>query len=114
MALWKSRALPLMTILLAAVPSAAADKDKDAKKKPSTTAAVASDAVAVVDGETITAAQLEERASKELAQVRAQEYQIREHALDEAISDRLVQKEAKARGLSSTGVRVRDRNAAGR
>ena len=59
-----------------------------------------SDAVAVVDGTPITAAALDAKMGNSLASLRAQEYAIRRHALDETIADLLLGREAKARGIT--------------
>ena len=79
-----------------------AAKAKDAKEaKAAAPAAPAAGTVAVVDGKPITAADLEALAGSQLAQLRAQEYQIKRRALDELIARRLAEKEAAARGIST-------------
>jgi protein-disulfide isomerase len=57
-------------------------------------------AVASVGAQTITAAQLEERASSELVSVRTHEYQRKREILDDLILDMLVKQEAGRRGLT--------------
>ncbi len=49
--------------------------------------------VATIDGEPITQAQLDERAARQL-------YEVRQQALEEMLADRLLEKEAKARGIT--------------
>jgi len=56
--------------------------------------------VGEVDGTPITAAELEERVGNRLARIRQEEYETRRQALDEIIADRLLEKEAKRRGIS--------------
>lgn len=58
------------------------------------------DVVAEVDGEKITAAELDRHAAGALQQVREQEYEARRNALEELIDRRLLEKEARARGVS--------------
>jgi len=57
------------------------------------------DVVATLDGAPITRAQVDERAKEHLLRVRQQEYEVRKQALDELISERLLEKEAQLRGI---------------
>ncbi len=57
--------------------------------------------VAEVAGETITWAELEEKATGALARVRQEEYEIRSRVLDDLIAERLVEAAARERGISS-------------
>jgi protein-disulfide isomerase len=57
--------------------------------------------VAEVNGETITWAELEEKATAALTRVRQEEYDIRSSALDELIAQRLVEATAREEGISS-------------
>jgi len=57
--------------------------------------------VAEVNGETITRAQLDERAASALTRIRQEEYDVLSRTLDEMISERLVEAEAEARGIST-------------
>lgn len=63
-------------------------------------AAAASDVMAQIDGMPITRGELDEKVEKRLARLRQEEYEIRREALDEMIGERLIDKEAKARGIS--------------
>jgi protein-disulfide isomerase len=56
--------------------------------------------VAVVDGVPVTFDEMEKRAAKELYSLRQEEYDARRQALEEIIYERLLEKEAKRRGLS--------------
>jgi protein-disulfide isomerase len=56
--------------------------------------------VAEVDGKPITRAELEERARERLVALRQQEYEILRQVLDELVAERLMDREAKARGIS--------------
>lgn len=57
--------------------------------------------VAEVEGAPVTAAELDERVGNRLVRLRQEEYEVRRQVLDEIINDRLVEKEAKKRGLSA-------------
>ncbi|MCO4768553.1 MAG: thioredoxin domain-containing protein [Deltaproteobacteria bacterium] len=59
-----------------------------------------SGAAAKVNGEEITYAQLDEKASAKLVRLRTQAYEIRKQTLDELIDTRLLEAEAKKRGVS--------------
>ncbi len=54
-----------------------------------------------MDGTPITRGELEKHVRNRLARLRQEEYEIRHQALEEMIGDQLVEKEAKARGISS-------------
>jgi protein-disulfide isomerase len=56
--------------------------------------------VAEVNGQAITAEELDRHAAGELQRLRDQEYEIRKTALDDLINQRLVNKEAAERGIS--------------
>jgi protein-disulfide isomerase len=56
--------------------------------------------VAEVDGVPITRRELDERAAERLARIRQEEYDVRREALDEMIGERLLEKEARARGIT--------------
>ena len=60
----------------------------------------ASEVVARVDGVAIRGAELDERVAKRLMRLRQDEYEIRRQALEEMIGERLLEKEAGARGIS--------------
>src|SRR6266581_1452264 len=63
-----------------------------------------SEVVAQVDGVAIRAAELDERVAKRLMRLRQDEYEIRRQALEEMIGERLLEKEAGARGTSKEDV----------
>ncbi len=65
-----------------------------------TPGASASEVVARVDGVAIRGGELDERVAKRLMRVRQEEYEIRRQALEEMIGERLLEKEAGARGIS--------------
>ena len=90
---------PLLMIALAACgrPSAA--------PPPASAAAAPGDVVAEVDGQKITATELDAHAAGQLQQLRDQEYQIRVNALDDLIAKRLLEKKAKERGVSADELR---------
>jgi protein-disulfide isomerase len=56
--------------------------------------------IAVLDGQPVTLADLEEVGANQLTQLRNQEYNLKRQIMDEVIARRLVAKEAKARGIS--------------
>ena len=66
--------------------------------------ASASEVVARVDGVAIRADELDERVAKRLMRLRQEEYEIRRQALEEMIGERLLEKEARARGISKEDV----------
>jgi protein-disulfide isomerase len=88
-------AAPLVAVL--AVPASSAEK---AAPKRAPKAAVP-EAVAVIGGEPITAAQFEELAGPRLFAVRTQEYTQKRALLEDAIDAKLLEKEGKARGISA-------------
>src|SRR3989442_6172526 len=69
-----------------------------------TPGASASEVVARVDGVAIRADELDERVAKRLMRLRQEEYEIRRQALEEMIGERLLEKEARARGISKEDV----------
>lgn len=81
-------------LLLSALVSAG----QAAQTSPASTAK----SVALVAGEPITDEQLEELAKDRLARIRADEYAIKKQVLDDLIQRRLVEREAKSRGISVT------------
>lgn len=103
MSLWMKRALALSATIATLPALGATPADKPGKKQPAAAKpASAGENLALVDGVAITNAQVEERASGQLAQLRAQEYELRERTIEMLISDALVNKAASAQGLSST------------
>ena len=91
--------LALVASLAALGPVTASPVEKSAQKTPSR--AGAPDPVAIVGGEPITAAEFEELAGPKLFAVRTQEYNQKRGLLEEAIDNRLLEKEGKARGISA-------------
>jgi protein-disulfide isomerase len=87
-------ALAASLVVALAVPASSAEKPKTAPKP-------AADAVAVVGGEPITAAQFEELAGPRLFAARTQEYNQKRALLEDAIDAKLLDKEGKARGMSA-------------
>jgi protein-disulfide isomerase len=63
------------------------------------------DVVAEVDGQKIDAAELDRHAAGALQQIREQEYEARRNALEDLIDQRLMEKEARARGISAQDLR---------
>jgi len=93
-----ARATPLLPVLFAL----AACGTPAAPPAPASSAAAAGgDVVAEVDGQKITAAELDRHAAGELARLRDQEYEIRKTALEDLISRRLMEKQAAAKGITT-------------
>jgi protein-disulfide isomerase len=93
---------PLTSIALAALVLSAgcsADQAASAKSAPSAGAG-GTEVVATVDGAEIRRDELDQRASGRLAAVRQQEYEVRQQVLDDMVLEKLIEKEAKTRGLS--------------
>ena len=65
-----------------------------------TAASGASDVIAQIDGAPITRGELDEKVEKLLTRLHQEEYEVRRQALDEMIGERLIEQEAKARGIS--------------
>jgi protein-disulfide isomerase len=75
--------------------------------KPSASPAAPSasaEVVAQIDGVPILGRDLDERAERRLSRLRQEEYEIRSQALEEMISERLLEKEAKTRGITTEGL----------
>ena len=92
------RSAALLAVFALAACNGAGGPQGQAASKPTTSAPP--DVVAEVDGQKITAAELDRRAAGQLQQLRDQEYDIRKTALEELITERLLQKEAASRGIS--------------
>ncbi len=93
-------ALIVLAAAVAAVPASAAGKKPEAPKAAAAAEAPKGTPVAIVDGETITTTDVDARAANQLAQIRAQEFSIRERALEDLIADTLVKKAAAAAKVS--------------
>jgi protein-disulfide isomerase len=89
-------ALSLMALLALAAGVAAADKAAKPADKP---APPKTAVVATLGGEAIDASELETMGGARLFSIRTQEYQLRKQLLDEVITKRLLEREAKARNL---------------
>src|SRR5262245_37960798 len=87
----------LLAAFVACRPSPAADASRPAAAPK---APAPGGVVAEVEGAEITAAELDDRVGSRLVRIRQEEYEIRRQALDEIVYDRLLEKEAKRRGLS--------------
>jgi protein-disulfide isomerase len=94
-----SSLLSFAVLVLAACGTSAGSSTSAAKTSPAS-APAADGEVASVDGATIRRSELEQRAESKLLSLRQQEYEIRKQILDEMIVEKLVEKEAKARGVS--------------
>jgi protein-disulfide isomerase len=91
----------LLTLPIALVVACGPAVTADSAARPRPTAVKSDSAsAAVVDGTAITNEELDARAHDRLVQIRQQEYELRRQVLDEMILDRLMEKEAKARGIS--------------
>jgi protein-disulfide isomerase len=72
-------------------------------ERPAASASVApggGETVAEVDGQKITAGELDRHAASELSRLRDQEYEIRKNALEGLITERLADKQATSRGIT--------------
>ena len=87
--------MPVVLLLLAVVSAGCRPSDA-----PKAAAAQPPNVVAEVNGQTITAEELDKHAAGALQQVRDQEYEVRKTALEDMINQRLVNKEAAERGVS--------------
>jgi protein-disulfide isomerase len=68
----------------------------------------AGDAVAHVEGEPITRSEVDAKAATALSRVREEEYRARRAAIDELVIERLLDREAKARGISREALLQRE------
>ena len=95
--------LPLVSLLLAAGCSATNGAPASAKSPGSGAPAAsgANEVVASVNGVDIRRDELDQRAGGRLAAIRQQEYEVRQQVLDDLVLEKLIEKEAKKRGLSS-------------
>jgi protein-disulfide isomerase len=94
--------LPALLVVCAvaafACSAATGDAAKDTGKKPAATAGTT--VVARIGDTAITVDQIDERAASSLMKVRQQEYDVRQQALDAMINDDLLDREAKAKGVT--------------
>lgn len=91
-----NRAATVAVALLAGALASACSQKTAASGAPPAKAAVAAD----VDGAAITWDEMDSKANERLVVVRQEEYEARRDALDALIDERLIRKEAAARGLS--------------
>jgi protein-disulfide isomerase len=94
----RASGLFLIAILVAAV--AALVYARSQSSAPAAAGQARPEPLAIVEGRTVTTADVDARAASRLAEVRAEEARIREAALDELIDERLLEKAAEARGQS--------------
>jgi protein-disulfide isomerase len=71
---------------------------------PKPAASPSADVVATIDGKPILGKDLDARVERRLSRLRQEEYEIRSQALEEMISERLLEKEAGIRGITTTGL----------
>jgi len=94
--------LPAVLVICAtavfACSAATGDATKDAGKKAAP--AAGSTAAARIGDTTITLEEIDQRAASNLMKVRQQEYEVRQQALDAMINDDLLDREAKAKGIT--------------
>jgi protein-disulfide isomerase len=100
------RALPLFYVvclgaLTACSPAGGGASKAQAGLSGNAAASDSSAVVAEVNGQKITWAELDEQAAPRLARLRQQEYEIRRDTLETMIADRLVEAEARERGIST-------------
>jgi protein-disulfide isomerase len=112
----------LRLLLLLSLAPALAACSRSAERSPGTAASAAtapgpsrstgtadgSAVVAEIDGHAILAADLDRRAESRLGRLRQEEYEIRKQALDELIWERLLEKEAARRGVTTEALLARE------
>jgi protein-disulfide isomerase len=91
--------LSLLSLLALAPSGCARSTDAQTPGKPPASQAPGG-VVAEVDGAPITFEEMEKRAAKDLYQLRQEEYDTRRQAIEAIVFERLLQKEAKRRGLT--------------
>ena len=93
--------LAALTLALALAAGASCSRSRAAvSAPPAATTGDAGQVVAEVDGVSITRGELDKKAAESLLAIRQQEYETLRRALDEMITDRLLEKEAAARKLT--------------
>lgn len=92
--------LPLSLVALISFVSCRRSPAPAAAAAPRDASPAASETVAEMDGAPITLEDVDKKAGSRLQGLRHEEYEIRRQALDELIAERLIAKEAKARGIS--------------
>jgi len=91
---------PLAVLALLATAAACSRSRGPVSAPPAPSTADPRQVVAEVDGKSITRGELDQKAAESLAALRQQEYDTLHQALEQMISNRLVEKEAAARHLS--------------
>jgi len=66
--------------------------------------ALPGDVVATIDGKPILGKDLDAKVERRLSRLRQEEYEIRSQALEEMIGERLLEKEARTRGITTEGL----------
>ncbi len=103
---FERRALSLALALVALGPLSCRQQRSDAATAPSSVpsappAQVGADvAVAEIDGVVVMGSELEDRVRARLVRLQQEEYDIRKQGLDDLIGDRLIDAEAKRRGVT--------------
>src|SRR5262245_59920588 len=93
------KALVLVAVAASAV-SACSRAGSGVPAPPAASSWNASQVVAEVDGATITRGERDKKAAEPLLAIKQQEYEVLQRALDEMITDRLMEKEAAARKVT--------------
>jgi len=95
----------MVAFIFVACGSTSADSKAPKKGAAPTGSGAVPEIVASGDGIEIRSEELERRANERLAALRQQEYDVRREVLDDLIHEKLVEKEAKARGITSDALR---------
>ena len=91
----------LLVLLATAVAVSCQRPSPSSSPSPGASAAAGgSEVLATLDGSPITRAEVDERAKERLLRVRQDEYEARKQALDELVGQKLLEQEAKSRGIS--------------
>jgi protein-disulfide isomerase len=93
---WSALALVIVSCGLAATADRTGESASGTPGKASP-----GDTVAEVDGMSVSASELDERVKDRMLKIRQEEYDLKRESLDELINNRLIEKEAKARGITS-------------
>jgi protein-disulfide isomerase len=92
--------LPVALVGAFTLLSCGRERDAARPAAEATTAAAPGDVVAKVGGQPVTRAELDKYAAGGLERIRHEEYEVRLQALEQLIFDKVLEKEAAARGLS--------------
>ncbi len=91
----------IIAALAALLALAACSRTPAAEKRAAEASPADGEVVAEVDGVAISRAELDKRAHSRLGRLRQEEYDLQRDILDEMIDERLLEKEARARGIST-------------